>query len=42
MVGLYVMEELCVIGVVETEFEIPFGSLSRFRWLSKGDTELLI
>jgi len=36
------MEELCIFGVVEAEFEILFGSLSRFRGLSEGDTELLI
>jgi hypothetical protein len=36
------MEELCIVGVVETEFEIIFGSLSIFRRLSEGDTELLI
>jgi hypothetical protein len=36
------MGELCIFGVVETEFEILFGSLLRLRWLSEGDTEHLI
>lgn len=36
------MEELCIFGVVDTEFEMLFGGLSRFRGLSEGDTELLI
>jgi len=36
------MEEPCIFGVVETEFEILFGSFSRFSGLSEGDTELSI